>query len=119
FIPRDYHFVSAEPECVLRLVRRSRKQYDMGAERMGEFHSHMTQAAQAHDAHLLPFLYIPVPQRRIRRDARTEQRSRSRQIQILGDSQRESLGDDNALRVAAVGPATDLLVFRVVGEGRL
>ena len=118
FVLRDHHFVGAQPQSVFRFVRRRRKQHDVGAEGMGEFDPHVAEAAETHDANFLTFLHLPVAQRRVGGDARAEQRSGRCEIELFGYLQRKSLGDHDALGVAAVGDASDLLVFGVVGESR-
>ena len=55
-----------------RLVGRRREDYDMRSQRMREFHAHMAQPAQAHDADLLAIAHAPVPHRRVRSDSGAE-----------------------------------------------
>ena len=89
-----------------------------GAERVGELDAHVAQPAEADDADLLALADAPVAQRRIGRDAGAEQRRGSGEVEIGGNAQNESLVDDDAVGVAAVGDAAGVLVGGVVGEGR-
>src|SRR5580704_9876701 len=85
---------------------------------MSEFQPHVTKAAKAHNSNFLALLHIPVPQWRISRDAGTEQRRGGRKIKLLGNLERKCLGDDDAIGIAAIGDAAELLVFGVVGKRR-
>src|ERR1700690_547909 len=89
----------------------------MSAEGVGEFNSHVAKSTEADDPNLLSFSYIPVAQRGIGGDARTEQRRSRGQVQLVRDAQREGLVDHDAVGIAAVGDATEMLVFGVIGEG--
>ena len=58
----------------------------------------------------------PVAHGGVRRDARAEQRRGPGGIEIGGNAQHEALVDDDALGVAAVGHASEVLVGAVEGE---
>src|SRR5260370_31275034 len=89
----------------------------MRAESFGKFHSHVPEATKAHNADFLTFADIPVAQRRIRSNARAQQRRRARQIQLVRHAQHERFAHHNAVRISAVSHAAKNLVLRVVGEG--
>src|SRR5262250_668309 len=92
---RDDDFVRAEPQRVGGLVGRRREQHDVRAKGVGELHAHVTQAAQSHHAHLLPLSHPPVAQRRIGRDASTEQRRGAREVDFVRYFQNKRLVDDD------------------------
>src|ERR1700740_1268172 len=102
-ILRDDDFIRAQALAVGDLVLRSGEENHMSPESVGELHTHVTEAAQSHDAHFLAFANLPVMQRRVGGDAGAKQRSRSRGIKTLRYRQDEGLIDDDALGVAAVG----------------
>ena len=57
----------------------------MGAERLGELHAHVAEAAQADDADLLAVADFPMPQRRVGGDAGAEQRRGRGEVQGARD----------------------------------
>ena len=63
---------------------------DLRAERAGELHAHVPQAAQAHDPDLLAGAHLPVTHRGIRGDAGAEQGRGGRQVQVPGSAARSS-----------------------------
>ena len=75
--------------------------------------------AETDDADLLALGDAPVAQGRVRRDAGAEERRGAGEIEIRRDAQDEALVDDDAVRVAAVGDAAEVLVGGVVGEGHV
>ena len=88
----------------------------MGSERMGELHAHVTQSAKTHHANLLAFADAPVAHGRVCCDPGAEQRRRPGEIEVGGDAQDEAFIDDDALGVATVGDASEVLVRGVEGE---
>ena len=103
---------------VISLVRGRREQGNVGAESIGEFHSHMTEAAQADNANFLSLPNLPMLKRRVGRDACAQQRCGRGQIELIGNAQDETLVHHDAFRVTAVGDAPGVRVLAVVGEGR-
>ena len=88
----------------------------MRAERVGELHAHVAQSAEADDADLLALGDAPVAHRRVGGDPGAEQRRGSGEVEVGGNAQDEALVDDDAVGVAAVGDAAEVLVGEVVGE---
>ena len=74
----------------LHFVRRGGEDHDVRAEGVREFHAHVAETAESHDADLLAFAHLVMTQRRIGRDAGAEQGSRGGQIQMLRHVQREA-----------------------------
>ena len=97
---------------------RRREDHDRRAEGVRELHRHVPEPAQTHDPHLLPLADVPVPQRRVGRDARAQERRDRGEVEAVRDPQNEVLVDDDAVRVTAVGHAAEVDVRRVVGERR-
>ena len=56
----------------------------------GELHPHVPEPAEADDADLLALADLPVPQRRVGRDARAQQRGRAGQVEVRRDAQRRT-----------------------------
>ena len=113
----DDDLVGAEAERVLLLVGRGGEDDDVGSERTGELDAHVTQPAEADHADLLALGDAPVAHGRVGRDPGAEQRRDSGKIEVGGDAQNEAFIDDDAVGVAAVGDAPEVLVRGVVGEG--
>ena len=88
----------------------------MGSERVSKLHPHVAESAETDHADLLAFGDAPVAHRRIGRDAGTEQRRGSGEVEVGRNSQNEALIDDDAVGVAAIGDAAEVLVGEVVGE---
>ena len=84
--------------------------------RMRELHAHVAQSAETDDADLLALGDAPVAHGRVGGDSGAEQRRGSGEIEVRGDAQDEALVDDDAVGVAAVGDAAEVLVRGVVGE---
>src|SRR5690606_16454443 len=63
-------------------------------------------AAETHDRDLLAGACTPLAQRRVRRDARAEQRRGDVEADAVGDAAHEGVLDDDLLAVAAVGGFT-------------
>ena len=112
----DDDLVGAEAERVLLLAGRGGEDDDVGAERVGELHAHVAQPAETDDADLLALGDAPVAQGRVGRDPGAEQRRGPGEIEVGGNAQDEVLVDDDAVGVAAVGDAAEVLVRGVVGE---
>src|SRR3984957_10869240 len=85
---------------------------------MREFHAHVAKPAKSDNSGLLSRADVPVMQRRIRRDSRAQQRSRRGWIQLIGDFQHERLIDHDAIRIASISDAAEMLVFAVISEYR-
>ena len=83
---------------------------------MGELHAHVAQSAETDHADLLALGDAPVAHGRVGRDPGAEQRRGSGEIEVGGDAQDEAFVDDDAVGVAAVGDASEVLVRGVVGE---
>src|SRR5579872_7062674 len=88
----------------------------MRAEGVCQLQAHVSQAAEAHDAHFLAFADLPMAQRRKRSDASAEQGRDPRGIEIFGDGQNKILIDDDEVGVAAKGGAAGNLIFAIVGS---
>jgi len=65
------------------LFRRCGEQHYTRAESLGKFNAHMPEAAESDNSYVLTFANIPVAQGRIGGDARTEQRRRSREVELV------------------------------------
>src|SRR4029450_1163532 len=115
-IAGDNNFVGAEAERVFLLVRRSGEDDDAGSERVSKFYSHVAQSAETDHANFLALTNAPVMHWGVRRDAGAKQRRGSGGIEVGGKAQNEVFIDDDTFGVAAVGPASEVLVWRVEGE---
>ena len=113
------HFVGAEAKRVFLLVRRSGKDYDMGSKRMSKLHRHMTQPAETYHTDLLALGDAPMAHGRVCCDSGAEERRDSGEIEVGRNAQDKVLVDDNAVGVATIGDASEVLVWRVVGEGHV
>src|SRR5216684_1682901 len=111
------HFVDTQTLGVGGLFRRCAEQHHMRAESLGKLHAHVSEAAQAHNADFLTFADIPVAQRRIRSNARAQQRSRAREVELVRHAQHERFAHHNAVRISAECDAAENLVLGVIGEG--
>src|ERR1700733_1900774 len=116
FILRDDNFVRPELERIGSLVWRLREQHNMCAESVGELDTHVSQAAEANDADLLALANLPVAQRGISRNARAEQRSSRSQVQLVRNPERKGFVNHDAVGIAAIGHAAEMLLLGVVGE---
>src|SRR5437773_11372989 len=83
---------------------------------MSKFYRHVAESAETDHANFLALGDAPMMHGRVRRDAGTEQRCGSSDIEVGGDAQNEMFIDDDAFGVAAVGHASEVLVRRVKGE---
>jgi hypothetical protein len=84
------------------LLRRAQHR-DLGAHRGRELDRHVAEPAEPDDTDPVPGLALPLDQRRVRRDAGAQERCRARGIEVARHLQHELLGDDDLLRVTAVG----------------
>ena len=112
----DDNFVCTKPPGVVDLAGMSREEDDVRTHGVGELDRHVPQAAEPDDADRLPRTCVPVAKRRVRRDARAQQRRRGRQLEPRRHAKDEVLVGDDALRVATVGHATARLVRAVVRQ---
>ena len=118
-IARDHDFVGTEAERVRLLTGRGREDDHIGSEGMGELHAHVAQPAETDHANLLTLGNSPVAHRGVRCDAGAEERCRSGKIEVGGNAQNESLIDDDAIGVATIGDASEVLIGAIVGEGHV
>ena len=116
---RDDDLVRAEAERVVLLVRRGGEDDDVGSERVRKLHAHVAQPAETDHADLLALGDAPVAHGRVGRDSGAEQRRGAGEIEVRGNAQHEALVDHDAVGVAAVGDASEVLVGKVVGEGQV
>jgi hypothetical protein len=79
----------------------------------------MTQAPESYHTNLFPFGDSPVTHWGVCCDPCTQERSSSCKIQIGRNTQNKVLFDYNAVRIATIGYASNVLIWRVVGEGRI
>src|SRR5271163_1883323 len=86
---------------------------------MRKFHAHVAQSAKTDHANLLIFGDTPVPHRRVSSDSGAEQGSNSGKTEVRGNAQDKPLVDDDAVGVAAIGDASQMLVREVVGQGEI
>src|SRR5258706_14571669 len=89
----------------------------MGAERMCKLHAHVPQAAETDHAYFLALGNAPVAHGRVSCDSRTKQRSGPGKVKVRGNVENETLVYHDAVRVAAVSDASQMLVRKVVSEG--
>ena len=110
------HFVRTQTQRILRLARGGRQHHHVGAKGMGEFHAHVAEPAQAHNADLLALADLVVAEGGIGGDTGTQQGSAGGQIEISRHPQHEGFVHDHMIGIAAVGHATEVFVRGVVGE---
>src|SRR3982751_2502877 len=89
---------------------------DVGAKRTGKLHAHVAQSSETNDADFLTVGDAPVAQGRVRGDPGAEKRCSSGEIEPGWDAQDEAFIHDDALGVATVRHAAEVLVEGVVGE---
>ena len=85
-IAGDDDLVCSEAERVFLLVGRRREDDDVGSQRMGKLHAHVTQPAKTDHANFLARGDAPVPHWRVSSDASAKQRSGSRKLQVRGNA---------------------------------
>ena len=91
----------------------------MRAKRRSDLHAHMTQPAQADNAHLVPRADVPLAQWRIGCDAGAQQRRHGGQIGFsVGDAQHKRLPHHQVAGIAAVSVGTSALCRAVVRAGK-
>ena len=98
-IARDDDIVRSEAACIFLLVERSREDYNVGSERMSNFHAHVAQSAETDHANFLSLGDAPVAHRRVGCDSGAKQRSGSGGVQVCGDAQDEPLVVHDAVGV--------------------
>src|SRR6266513_735178 len=86
---------------------------------MRKFYGHVPQSAKTDHANFLAFGDAPVMHRGIRRDPGAEQRRSSGEVKVGWDAQNETVIDNDAIGVAAVGHASEVFVRRVEGENHV
>src|SRR6476620_245749 len=77
---------------------------------MGKLHRHMAKSAETDHANLLACGDAPMTHGGVGRDTGTEERRGSGEIEIRRDAQDETLIDDDAVGIAPVGDAAEVLV---------
>jgi hypothetical protein len=76
----------------------------------------VAQAAETDHANFLALCDAPVAHRRVCRDPGAEERRDPGEIEVGGDAQNEVFIDDDAIGVATIGDASEVLVRGVEGE---
>src|SRR5438132_7183177 len=89
---------------------------DVRSESMSKFYRHVAQSAEADHANFLALGDAPMMHRRVGRNPGAEQRRGCGEIEVGGDAQNEMFVDNDALRIAAVGHASEVFVRRIEGE---
>ncbi|MFT3765446.1 MAG: hypothetical protein QM820_08030 [Minicystis sp.] len=87
----------------------------LGPHRRAQLHRHVPEAAEPEHRHAMTLADVPAPERRVRGDARAEQRRDARERALVGDAQDEALVDDDLRGVAAVGRRLAVALHAVVG----
>ena len=95
------------------LLGRGREDDDVRSERVRELHAHVAESAETDDADFLALGDAPVAHRRVGGDSGAEQRRGSGEVEVGRNAQDESLVDDDAVGVAAVGDASEMLVGKL------
>ena len=96
-----------------------RENSNMRSEGASKLHRHVAESAQADYANFFFSANAPVTHGRVRCDSGAEERRRSGEIYIRRKTQNKMFIDDHALRVAAVGHASEVLVRRVERENNV
>src|SRR5262249_1777009 len=109
-------FVSTEAEGVFLFSGRGGENDDMGSERMGKLHTHVTESAETDDANFFAFCRTTVAHGRVSSDPGTEERRGAGEAEIRWNAQNEAFIDYDGIGVAAIGDASEMLVGEVVGE---
>ena len=119
-VARDDHLVGAEAERVFLFAGRSGEDHHVGAEGMSKLHAHVAQSAEADHANFFAFGHAPVAHRRVGGDSGAKQRRGPGKIEIRPELRSTKCSvDDNAVGVAAIGHAAEVLVREVIGEGHV
>ncbi len=112
----DDDFVGTEAEGVSLLAGRGGEDDDVGSERMSKLHAQVAQSAETDHANFLALCDAPAAHGRVCCDPGAEQRRSPGKIEVGGDAQDEAFVNDDALGVATIGDACEVLVRGVVGE---
>ena len=91
----------------------------MGSERTGELHAHVAQSAETDYADLLALGDAPVAHGRVCCAPGAEERRSSSKIEVGGNAQNEAFINDDAIRLATIGDAFEVLVCGVKGESQV
>ena len=105
--------VGAQLQAVVLLAQRLGEDRDLRAERVRDLDAHVADTAQTDHSDVLAGARAPLLERRVRGDARAQQRRGHVQGQPVGDTDDVVLVDDDLLGVAAVGGlsvTTDVVV---------
>ena len=86
---------------------------------MGKLHAHVAQSAKTDHADFLALDVVPTSDGRVGFDPCAQKRRDSCEIEVGRDAQNEVLIDDDAVGVAAIGNASEVLVRGVEGEGHV
>src|SRR5436190_21842157 len=89
---------------------------DVRSERMRKFYGHVTQSAEADRPHFLALGDAPVMHGGVGSDAGAKQRRSCGEIEVGRKAQNEVFVDNNAIGIATVGHASEMLVRGVEGE---
>ncbi len=109
--------MSAQTQPVFLLVGRGGKEHHIGPQGVGYLYAHVAQASESHDSHFLSLAHLPVPERRVRSDAGTQQRRHAGEVLFVWNVQDKVFIDHDAIGVAPVSHASQVLVFTVIGAG--
>jgi hypothetical protein len=83
---------------------------------MSKLHAHVPQSAEADHSDFLSLGDAPAAHRRVSGDSGAEERRSSREIEVGRDAQDEPLVHDDAIGVATIGDASEVLVRGVERE---
>jgi hypothetical protein len=86
---------------------------------MSKLHTHVAQSTEPDDANFLALGDAPVAHGRVCCDPGAEERRGSGEIALRRDTQDKAVVHDDALGVATIGDASEVLVREVVGEGHV
>src|SRR6266480_2527026 len=86
---------------------------------MSKFYRHVAQSTETNHANFFALRDAPVMHRGIRRDTSAKQRCSSGEVEVDWDAQNETVIDNDAIGVAAVGHASEVFVRRVEGENHV
>src|SRR5689334_10187865 len=91
---------------------------NVGSERTSQLHTHVAQSAESYDANFLALGDAPMAHWRVRCDPGAEERRGSGGIELGRDAQDKAFVHNDAIGVATIGDASEVLVREVVGEGQ-
>ena len=115
-IAGDDDFVSAEAERIFRLIGRGREDDDVGSKRLSKLHAHVAQPAETDHADFLPFADAPMTHRRVGCDPGAEERRGSGEVEVGRHAQDEVLVNDDAVGIATICDASEVLFRGIVGK---